>query len=155
MPNDEKVGYRKPPEHSRFKKGRSGNPSGRPKGAKHLKTDLIEELAEQVVVREGEHPMKITKQRAIVKRLIAETVKGDPRMAATLTKMMYLLLDLRYETVPLEEPLNVDERDVLRVLRERLPGRAGSSTPEVPMDVAENSKDTPDVENPGTDGDVS
>ncbi len=40
------VGYRKPPKHTRFKPGQSGNPRGRPKGTKNLKTDLIEELGE-------------------------------------------------------------------------------------------------------------
>ena len=39
------VGYRKPPKATQFKQGQSGNPHGRPKGTKNLKTDLIEELS--------------------------------------------------------------------------------------------------------------
>ena len=39
--------------HTRFRKGKSGNPQGRPKRTKNLKTDLIEELREQILVREG------------------------------------------------------------------------------------------------------
>ncbi|MFZ3585531.1 DUF5681 domain-containing protein, partial [Loktanella sp. DJP18] len=34
------VGYAKPPESSRFKKGKSGNPKGRPKGAKSKQPNL-------------------------------------------------------------------------------------------------------------------
>ncbi len=44
--SDYEVGYGKPPRHTRFQPGRSGNPRGRPKDTKNLKTDLIEELAE-------------------------------------------------------------------------------------------------------------
>jgi hypothetical protein len=39
--DDGKVGYRKPPIHSRFKAGQSGNPKGRPKG-KSSAAKLIE-----------------------------------------------------------------------------------------------------------------
>jgi hypothetical protein len=40
---DYQVGYGKPPKHTQFKPGKSGNPQGRPKGTKNLKTDLIAE----------------------------------------------------------------------------------------------------------------
>lgn len=53
MTDEYEVGYRKPPRHTRFRKGQSGNPKGRPKGAKNLKTELEEELQEKIVVREG------------------------------------------------------------------------------------------------------
>ena len=38
------VGYKKPPKRTQFKPGQSGNPRGRPKGTKNLKTDLAEAL---------------------------------------------------------------------------------------------------------------
>ena len=40
MPSDYDVGHRKPPESARWKKGQSGNPTGRSKGTKNLKTNL-------------------------------------------------------------------------------------------------------------------
>src|SRR6516164_11142205 len=50
---DYEVGYRKPPRHTRFNKGQSGNPKGRPGGAKNLSTLLSEALNEPVIVAEN------------------------------------------------------------------------------------------------------
>src|ERR1700742_2968486 len=60
MPSDDRkpksdgVGYKRPPKHTQFRPGQSGNPKGRPKGTQNLKSDLREELGEIVRVREGD-----------------------------------------------------------------------------------------------------
>src|SRR4029450_1242852 len=84
---DARVAYRKPPKHGQFQKGRSGNPKGRPKGARNLKTDLRNELGELILVREGERTKKVTKQRAMVKALMAKALKGDVRAVAQIDTM--------------------------------------------------------------------
>ena len=46
MTEDYEIGYGRPPKSRQFKKGRSGNPKGRPKGSLNLKTIVRRELAE-------------------------------------------------------------------------------------------------------------
>ncbi len=92
MPNDDDVGFGKPPKHTQFKPGQSGNPKGRPRGAKNLKTDLEEELRELITVREGGNQKIVSKQRAMLKSLTAKAVHGDSRAADIVINMMYRLL---------------------------------------------------------------
>jgi hypothetical protein len=82
--DDGRVGYKRPPARTRFKPGQSGNPKGRPKHARNLKTEFLEELAEVIHVREGGREKKISKQRAFVKALIAAAIKGDMRATSAL-----------------------------------------------------------------------
>ncbi|HMN28658.1 MAG TPA: DUF5681 domain-containing protein, partial [Caldilineaceae bacterium] len=72
---------RKPPAKTRFKPGQSGKPNGRPKGSVNLKTDLRSELSEKIRIREGERSLKVSKQRAMLKALVAKALKGDARAA--------------------------------------------------------------------------
>jgi len=124
------VGYRKPPRHTQFKPGKSGNPRGRPKGTKNLATDLREELGETVLVREGDRAKRISKQRALVKSLMTRTLKGDARAATLLTSMMMRVLDPGEGASVEEAPLLDDELDVLNAFAERA-RRSAAPQPEV------------------------
>jgi Family of unknown function (DUF5681) len=79
---DDKVGYGRPPKHTRWKKGQSGNPSGRPKGAANPVDEFMAELAEMIQVTEGGKPKRITKLRALIKRLTAGAITGDVRSSS-------------------------------------------------------------------------
>jgi hypothetical protein len=86
---DYEVGWGKPPVGNRFQKGQSGNPKGRSRGTRNLQTDLKEELGEKIVVQQGERTIRISKQRALIKTLIAKSLKGDTRAIQILVNMMH------------------------------------------------------------------
>ena len=127
MPDDYEVGYKKPPARSRFRKGCSGNPKGRPKATKNLKTDLMEELRERILLREGTTQKRVSKQRALVKSLTAKAIKGDTRAASAILGMIYRLLE---DETPAQDdaPLTGEERAVLESLEARFLDRARHKT---------------------------
>lgn len=84
MAKEYTVGYRKPPQATRFKPGQSGNPRGRPKGSPNLATDLSTELGELITVREGGEARRVSKQRALIKSLMTKALQGDVRATTAL-----------------------------------------------------------------------
>ena len=85
---DYEVGYKKPPGRSRFRKGESGNPKGRPRGSKNLATLMEDEFNQRVVVRENGRQKKITKRAAAVKQLVNKLVSADPQFIPFLLRLI-------------------------------------------------------------------
>lgn len=71
------VGYGKPPVYTRFKKGLSGNPAGRPRGTLNLATVITKTLRERVVINENGERKVVTKLEAAVKQLVNKAASGD------------------------------------------------------------------------------
>ena len=67
------VGYRKPPVHSRFRKGQSGNPGGRPKGMTSGRAAALmqQEAYRRIRVKEGDKVVTMTVFQAVLRSLIA------------------------------------------------------------------------------------
>jgi hypothetical protein len=84
---DEKIGYKRPPGRTRFKPGQSGNPKGRPRLHRNIETDLREELAERIPIRESGKQVRVTKQRAFLKSLVSRAVQGDARAVNALINL--------------------------------------------------------------------
>src|SRR5947209_1712260 len=82
------VGYGKPPLDTRFTKGQSGNPTGRPKGTLNLATVLQRTLSERVVVKEKGKWKTISKMQAYVKQLVNKAASGDLRAASQVTEIL-------------------------------------------------------------------
>jgi hypothetical protein len=78
-----KVGYAKPPESRRFRKGASGNPKGRPKGAKSMSSILTKVGRERVKVTVNGRARSITKQEAYVLQLVNKAGTAISRPAMT------------------------------------------------------------------------
>jgi hypothetical protein len=71
------VGYGKPPVRTRFRKGQSGNPKGRPRGRLNVATVLEKTLREKVVINENGRRRTITKLEAAMKQLVNKAASGD------------------------------------------------------------------------------
>lgn len=91
------IGYGKPPRHAQFRKGQSGNPKGRPRGAKNSATLLNEALDEAVVVTENGRRKTITKKQAIVKQIVNKAAGGDHRAIQLLLVNQIPLIEARLE----------------------------------------------------------
>lgn len=76
---DYETGYGKPPKASRFKKGKSGNPKGRPKGVKNFASYLDEMLKAKVNVQTDGVLKKLNTTQAALAQLRLKALKGNPR----------------------------------------------------------------------------
>lgn len=91
------VGYGKPPVTSRFKPGQSGNPRGRPKGARNrlpalnderLKTIVLQEAYRTIKVRDGNRNMTVPMAQAIIRTLAVNAAKGNNRAALIFSTLL-------------------------------------------------------------------
>jgi hypothetical protein len=82
------VGYGKPPVHSRFAPGASGNPKGRPKGCLNLETELKNELNRIITIREGEVSRRLRKGTAWLVKTVNGALNNDPKANATLISLL-------------------------------------------------------------------
>jgi hypothetical protein len=100
--DDEKVGYGKPPKHSRFTKGKSGNDKGRPPGAKNkpAKTDemaamFAQECARPVKLKQGDKTEEMPTLRAIIRRTANQAMQGNTSAQKLMMNAATMLEDKR------------------------------------------------------------
>ena len=85
---DYAVGYGKPPVHTRFQKGKSGNPKGRPRGMKNMSILLSTALNASIVVVANGRRKKITKREAIVTQLVNKSAAADLKATQIVLAML-------------------------------------------------------------------
>jgi len=103
LPTSYDVGYGKPPAVSRFRPGESGNPGGRPRGARNklprlgeerLKEIVIREAYRTIRVREGSRNITVSMAEAVVRALAVSGARGNNRAAHLFTR---LLINVEHE----------------------------------------------------------
>jgi hypothetical protein len=82
------VGYGRPPLHSRFKPGQSGNPKGRAKQSRNMRTIVQQVFSEHMQIREGGRLRRMPAIEALVRTTLARAFKGDPKAVASLISIM-------------------------------------------------------------------
>src|SRR5215213_10770650 len=128
-PADYAVGQGRPPSHSRFKPGQSGNPGGRKKGSRNMKSVLEDILLEEIEMTENGRKRTVSMLEALLKRAVQQGLRGDLRAIKD-------LLD-RYERhvgsePEIEEELPEDDTAILQrfmALRERATAARAKSQP--------------------------
>ena len=93
------VGYAKPPQHTRFRKGQSGNPKGRPKGVQSFARLARQAFNEKIAIKENGERRIITKLQAALKQLANKAASGD---AAAIREVLRVQAAIA-EIVPAED----------------------------------------------------
>lgn len=113
MDNEYEIGYGKPPETTRFKTGKSGNPKGRPKGSKNTYKMLDEILSQKIEVVENGKPVKISKKAAALTQLVNKAVKGDTKAITTLLPHMQIADVKQEEKDQVITALSKDDQSII------------------------------------------
>jgi uncharacterized protein DUF5681 len=110
---------------------RSIGQSTRPaQGTRNLKTDLLEELHETLIVHEGSRDLRVSKQRALIKSLAARAIKGDTGAAVKLIDLYIRIFGLQEQGLAEPaQPLSAEEQEVLAALEPRLTEISGIRLP--------------------------
>jgi hypothetical protein len=138
--DDNVVGYGRPPKHSQFKPGRSGNPRGKEKGVRNIASDVKRTLGFLVKFddRRGK-PIRMSTQEYALRRLRAQVLKGDAR---SLDRLLGLAQIYNNSAPPLSS--DFDRREDVLVMdsivqRIRMAAEAPSET-DGPEDDSEKPK---------------
>ena len=107
------VGYRRPPTHTRFKKGHPKR-GGRRKGQRNVRTVVEETLNQRIKIREGDRTRSLSKRDAMYLRITNDAVSGNDKAQS---KVIALMQSLRLHEEPQEEtnrqPVTADDAAVI------------------------------------------
>ena len=122
-----KRGYKNPPKEHQFKKGKSGNPKGRPRKQRQPSSDLgldliaslHHELGKTISVQENGQHKEVTKLDAFSAQLVAQSVNDKPSQQKMLLNLLTLHKHEETEQQTLEQLQSYDE-DLLNDLYDQL-----------------------------------
>jgi hypothetical protein len=113
------VGYGKPPKSGQFVKGKSGNPKGRPEGAKSVSSVLAKMCREKVTVTINGKSRVVTSLDALLLRLRANALSGDAKASREFFNLIRLFPEPT-ETLPGSSAASERDEKALKSFIERL-----------------------------------
>ena len=125
------VGYGKPPEATRFQRGQSGNPKGRPKGSINIATALERELNQRVTIKENGVARTITKFEAALKQLVNKAASGETKAIHFLVNLLNVSNGGGLGEAPLPGPSDADRAVMAAMLRRFQPLAQTQETKEI------------------------
>jgi hypothetical protein len=115
----EQIGFCRPPQATRFKKGFSGNPKGRPKHSLNVATAFIKASREKVIINEGGKRKTVTKLEAALKQLVNKAASGDHRSCQQLIDLAHDA-EAKQQASPGQEPVLTDlDQEVVEGILQR------------------------------------
>ncbi len=96
LPGSHEVGYGRPPAATRFVKGQSGNPAGRPRGSKNKPAQLgaydlhgiiLSEATRDIEIRERGDIVKMPAAQGVTRRIVMDAMQGRPRAQELFIRM--------------------------------------------------------------------
>ena len=105
---DYEIGYGKPPEHSRFQKGRSANPAGRPKG-KTAPSPITKVLERKVTMTVDGKRGKVAVTEALMTRLVESAFKGDDKALRDVIRIAQQMETAKVRAAAARPPASDDE----------------------------------------------
>jgi uncharacterized protein DUF5681 len=112
------VGYRRPPQPTRFKAGVSGNPKGRPKGSRPVGALLHEIIRQKIAVTENGKTRHLPVLEIMLRRLANEAMRGEQRSIKLLLSLLEHYGDSSQTTLQLGEMLAEDAEILAEYLDE-------------------------------------
>ena len=102
------VGFKKPPKATRFARGQSGNPNGRPKGSKNLATIVTTAAMQLITVTEHGKTRQVTKLEAAMTQLLNNAASGD---FGAMRLLIQVIPGMESQAAKIGAPALSDERD--------------------------------------------
>lgn len=121
---DYEVGDKRPPKHSQFKPGVSGNPRGRPKGSVNLRSRVTQQLRQSVTVTRNGRSVKMRKGDLIALQIVDAAAKGDLKAAMLAVRLDDEATVALSKSSP-EDAVVLPNQENLRFILNRLSGLVG------------------------------
>jgi hypothetical protein len=127
-----KAGYGKPPEATRFQKGISGNPKGRPKGSLNVASLFTKISREKVSINENGQRKNMTKLEAALKQIVNRAASGDHRNQRLMLELANAAEARQNASVPPDPVIEELDQEVINDIlqRFRLPETDGKESQE-------------------------